>query len=68
MNLNKTTVILTRTMTNRTEKCTIYGQDVECLEHMRVQHQIDEPFSTALRNLQLRIQDLEEEVAARHGH
>lgn len=55
-------------MNSRTEKCTVCGQDVKYLEHMRVQHQIDEPFSTALRNLQRRIQDLEKEVAARHGH
>jgi wobble nucleotide-excising tRNase len=56
-----------RELKNHTE-CTICGQDVEYLEHMRVQHQIDEPFSTALRNLQRRIQNLEKEVAARHAH
>ncbi|MGH9911534.1 MAG: hypothetical protein ACRD4W_03740 [Nitrososphaeraceae archaeon] len=55
-------------MNSHTEKCTICGQDAEYLEHMRVQHQINEPFSIALRNLQRRIQDLEKEVAARHGH
>lgn len=68
MNLYKTAVIIRRVLNSHTEKCTICGQDVEYLEHMRVQHQIDEPFSTALRNLQRRIQDLEKEVAARHGH
>jgi transcription initiation factor IIE alpha subunit len=68
MILYKTAVIFRRALNSHTEKCTICGQDVEYLEHMRVQHQINEPFSIALRNLQRRIQDLEKEVAARHGH
>ena len=56
-------------MSNQGERCTVCGQEgVEYLEHMKIQHHIDQPFSTALRNLQHRIHDLEQEVAAKHGH
>jgi hypothetical protein len=68
MNLYEMTKTVRRELKNHTERCTICGEDVEYLEHMRVQHQIDEPFSTALRNLQRRIQEIEREVAARHSH
>ena len=29
-------------LTTDTEKCTICGQDVDYIQHMRVQHQVDE--------------------------
>lgn len=53
---------------SHTEKCTIRNQGVEYLEHMQEQYLINEPLSTALRNLQRMIQDLEKEVATHHAH
>lgn len=43
-------------LTADTEKCTICGQDVEYIRHLRVQHGIGEDIATALKALQRRIQ------------
>ena len=55
-------------LTIDTEKCTICGQDVDYVQHMRVQHQVDEDVAAALRALQRRIQQLEEKVDTLHAH
>lgn len=55
-------------LTTDTEKCTICGQDVDYIQHMRVQHQVDEDVAAALRALQRRIQQLEEKVDTLHAH
>jgi hypothetical protein len=47
MNLYQIIENIKRELNNHTEKCTVCGLDVEYLEHMRVQHQINQPFSTA---------------------
>ena len=50
------------------EKCTTCGQDVEYIQHMKVQHKVDENVAAALRALQRRIQQLEEKVDTLHPH
>jgi len=59
---------MTPNLTTDTEKCTICGQDVDYIQHMRVQHQVDEDVAAALRALQRRIQQLEEKVDTLHAH
>ena len=41
---------------------------VDYIQHMRVQHQVDEDVAAALRALQRRIQQLEEKVDTLHPH
>ena len=43
-------------------------QDVDYIQHIRVQHQVDEDVAAALRALQRRIQQLEEKVDTLHAH
>jgi hypothetical protein len=49
-------------LTDDTEKCTTCGQDVQYIQHMKVQHKVDENVAAALRALQRRIQRLEDHV------
>jgi hypothetical protein len=59
---------MTPNLTIDTEKCTICGQDVDYIQHIRVQHQVDENVAAALRALQRRVQQLEEKVDTLHAH